>query len=375
MTERQEITIVGAGPAGLASAIVLARAGRKVWVRERRSDVGRRFHDDFQGLENWSHDIDVLDEMREAGLETDFEYHPVTRGMVFDTRARQHPVRGTRPLFYMLRRGSDQGSLDRALLAQARAAGAVVTFNDHVRHLDGPGILATGPRQATVIAVGKLFETDMPDGAWLALGRRLAPGGYSYLLVAGGRGTVASCMFRDFRNQARHVDETIAFFRRHAGLEMRNARSFGGYGNIRLPHSAQQGGRPVVGEHAGFQDALAGFGIRHAIRSGVLAARSIIDGQDYRKMWRREIGHYLKAGISNRLIYGLSGELGVNLALGQLARGDAGKLLRRAYGPTIGKRLILPFARLIYRRMLADRACTHVDCSCVWCNGCTSEHG
>lgn len=375
MTAQQEITIVGAGPAGLASAIVLARAGRSVRVRERRSDVGRRFHDDFQGLENWSRDIDVLDEMRAAGLDTDFEYHPITRGTVFDTRGRAHEVRGARPLFYMLRRGSGEGSLDRALLAQARAAGVVVTFNDNVRRLDGPGVLATGPRQATVIAVGKLFETDMPDGAWLALGRRLAPGGYSYLLVARGRGTVASCMFRDFSNQARHVEETIAFFRRHAGLEMRNTRSFGGYGNVRLPRSAQQGGRPVVGEHAGFQDALAGFGIRHAIRSGVLAAQSIIHGHDYRRMWRREIGQYLDAGVSNRLIYGLSGELGVNVALGQLARGDAGRLLRRAYGPTLGKRMILPIARLVYRRMLSDPSCAHVDCSCVWCRDCAGHDG
>ena len=61
---------------------------------------------------------------------------------------------------------------------------------------------------------------------------------------------------------------------------MRNPRPFGGYGNVRLPRTAMQGGHPVIGEHAGFQDALAGFGIRYAIRSGVLAARSILAGGD-----------------------------------------------------------------------------------------------
>jgi len=92
-------------------------------------------------------------------------------------------------------------------------------------------------------------------------------------------------------------------------------------------------------------------------------------------MWRREIGQYLDAGVSNRLIYGLSGELGVNVALGQLARGDAGRLLRRAYGPTLGKRMILPIARLVYRRMLSGPSCAHVDCSGVWCRDCAGHDG
>ena len=57
-------TIVGAGLAGLACAIVLARAGRPGIVREGHKTVGNRFHGDFQGLENWSDGQDVLDELR-----------------------------------------------------------------------------------------------------------------------------------------------------------------------------------------------------------------------------------------------------------------------------------------------------------------------
>jgi flavin-dependent dehydrogenase len=41
-----------AGPAGLAAALTLARAGVLTVVHEIRHDVGARFHGDFQGIEN-----------------------------------------------------------------------------------------------------------------------------------------------------------------------------------------------------------------------------------------------------------------------------------------------------------------------------------
>jgi flavin-dependent dehydrogenase len=51
---REVIQIAGAGPAGLAAAIMLARAGRDVVVHEARREVGFRFGRDLQGLENRS---------------------------------------------------------------------------------------------------------------------------------------------------------------------------------------------------------------------------------------------------------------------------------------------------------------------------------
>lgn len=368
----EPVIIVGAGLAGLACAIALARAGRRVHVREWHRDVGTRFHGDFQGLENWSSNRDVLDELAEAGIAASFEHHAVKRGAIFDSRGEQYLVGSEQPLFYLVRRGGGADSLDRGLLRQATEAGVEVTFGYRVRDVPGPAILAIGPRNADAIAAGYTFETDAPDGAWLVLDNRLAPRGYGYLLVHSGHGTVASCMFMGFKRQAEYVARTVDFFRARAGLAMRNPRPFGGFANFRLPATAVQGGHPVIGEQAGFQDALAGFGMRYALRSGHLAARSILEGANYASLWRRELLPQLRAGVVNRFIFNLAGERGWRMAARRLSHGDARGVLRRFYGPSMLSRILFPVARLNFRSILRDPSCDHSGCHCVWCQ-CRDE--
>jgi len=365
--EADPVTVVGAGPAGFACAIALARAGWPVVVREWHRDVGARFHGDFQGLENWSDDRDVLEELAAAGIEPTFEHHAVSQGTIYDSRGNWYPVRSGQPLFYLVRRGAGPGCLDHALLHQAVAAGVDVRFEDRAAAVQGTSVLAIGPRTADAIAVGYVFETDMPDGSWLVLDDRLAPLGYAYLLIHGGQGTVASCMFTGFKRQAEYLERTVISFREHVGLDMRNPRSFGGFANFHLPRTAVQGGHPVIGEQAGFQDALAGFGMRYALRSGLLAAKSIIQGTDYTSLWRRELLPLLRAGAVNRFIFNLVGEPGWRAAARRLTRADTHSVLRRFYQPSTLSRLLFPVARLRYRAPLRDRSCDHVDCHCVWC--------
>ena len=366
------VTVVGAGPAGLACAIALARGGRRVTVREWHAGVGSRFHGDFQGLENWSDRRDVLDELAAAGIQATFEHHAVSGGIVYDHRGTPNAVRSRRPLYYLVRRGRGAGSLDQDLLRQATAAGAEVIFGDRASAARGSIVLATGPRHADAIAVGYLFDTDMPDGNWLALDGRLAPLGYAYLLIHAGRGTIASCMFTGFKRQADHVARTVAFFRERVGLEMRDPRPFGGFANFRLPRTAMQGGHAVIGEQAGFQDALAGFGMRYALRSGLLAARSVLEETDYTNQWRTELLPLLRAGVVNRFVFNLVGESGWRAAIRRLSRGDAGAVLHRFYRPSVLSRILFPLARLRYRAQLRDPSCDHVDCQCVWCQ-CQAE--
>lgn len=323
----EPVTVVGAGLAGLAAAIVLTRAGRRVVIREWHKSVGSRFHGDFQGLENWSNEQDVLAELSEAGI-APFPTHPVHEGTAFDAQGDRHAVRGDRPLFYLVGRGG-KGSLEQHLLEQAREHGADVRFGDRVKEIEGPAILAGGPRTADIIAAGYLFETDQADGCYIAFDDRLAPLGYSYLLIHDGQGTLASCMFTGFKQQAEHVARTADFFAAKTGLDMRNPRPFGGFGNLRLPKSAMQGEHPVAGEHAGFQDALAGFGMRYALRSGILAARSIIDGTDYEQSWRQELMPLVRAGVVNRFLFNSIGARGRNLAVRHLISGNTTRQLGR----------------------------------------------
>jgi len=362
------LQIIGAGPAGLAAAITLARAGRGVVVHEAAAEVGSRFQGDHQGLENWTTERGILDDFREYGLTCDFARMPCRDGVAFDAWGNRYEFHSESPLLYTIERGPGPGTVDSALLAQARDLGVEVRVNSRVRRVEGPAILATGPRAADAIAVGFHFETSMPDGWWVICDDDLAPQGYAYVLVTNGRGTVKSCMFSGFKREAEYVARTVERFQNLVGLEMRNPQPHGGAGNFRIPVSAYSGQHPLAGEQAGFQDTLWGFGIRFAISSGVLAARSLMDGSNYDARWRDALNPVLRAAVVNRAVYGALGNAGYRRFLRKASESnDVRGFLRRYYGPSWLKRLLYPWARLRVQSRRRDVTCNHVDCTCVWC--------
>lgn len=315
------IRILGAGPSGLSAAIVLARAGRHVVVHDRRTRVGGRFHDDYQGLENWSTDRDVLGDLTQAGVRPDFECEAIHGGTIYNTRLRAAVIRSARPLVYLVRRGGQPGSLDCALAEQAQQAGAELRLGSAIP-VEEATIVAGGPRRPRAIAAGINFQTDAADTVSAIVRDSLAPRGYTYLLVGSSHATLATVLYADFKRAREYLRRSVDTYVRLQGLRIAAPVEWGGYADFQVPRSAIRDGRLYVGEAAGFQDFLFGFGIRMAMLSGVLAAVSILRQVDYDMLWR---GRFLKMLVSsrvNRLAYSALRSLAYDLLWLALARSD-----------------------------------------------------
>jgi flavin-dependent dehydrogenase len=330
----EPVPIVGAGPAGLSAAITLARAGIPSVVFERAKTVGSRFHGDFEAIENWTSRGDALEELRGIGIDPDFEHATVHEAFFFDAWGTRRRIASRDSPFYLVRRGPDSGTLDRALEAQALREGVEIRYGTEAPPLY-KGIVAAGPRRTDAIDVGYVFETGMPDGVFAVMADRIAPKGYAYLLVSRGRGTLACCIFDRFREANGYLDRTVEFFRGRTGLHMVNPRRFAGTGNVHWPLRSREGEALRVGEAAGFQDALWGFGIRIAIVSGHLAAKALVSGRprEFDRLWRERLGGLLAASFANRSLYRRAGDFGYSLLIRRLARADAREFLHRLYAP------------------------------------------
>lgn len=325
------IRVLGAGPAGLTAAIVLAKHGLEVNVYERQQKVGHRFHDDLQGLENWTTKGDVLTELAQTGIEINYHCKPFLGGRIYNPTLRALDVNSPKPIFYMVKRGTADDSLDYGLAQQAIEAGVQLVFNKSLPESE-VDIVATGPRGVRAIAAGITFQTDHEDHADVIIGGDLAPQGYVYLLVSDGMGTIATVAFSAFKRIHECLEGAIQTYRELLGISIKDPKRWGGYANFSVPSSAIEDRRIYVGEAAGFQDNLFGFGIRSAMISGSLAAKSLIEGVDYDRLWKARLLSIMRTSRANRLVYGGLGTLAYNLlwfALGKTR--DPARFLRLLY--------------------------------------------
>lgn len=105
------------------------------------------------------------------------------------------------------------------------------------------------------------------------------------------------------------------------------------------------GHRRYVGEAAGFQDYLFGFGIRYAMLSGALAARSLIEGSNYDTLCRNWIRAQHRTSLVNRYWYECLGRSGYDMLVrtSGLAR-DPKEFWTKIYTKAFLRMVAYPFA-------------------------------
>ncbi|NML45066.1 NAD(P)-binding protein [Ramlibacter sp. G-1-2-2] len=336
----EPVRILGAGLSGLACGIALARAGREVVIHELREDSGARFADDFQGIENWTSDVDFFDEMRQWGIATDgFDATELREISVIGADDSVARFASRRVACRVVRRGTLPGCLDQGLKADALRQGVEIRYGSRVEP-DSCDVIATGPRGTSGIVRAELFETEHPDQVTLQLNQALAPGTYTYLVIVQGVGMIATVLLRREHEVDAYLDATIAAYQRHyPALQRRNPHRITGAGCFALAGHYKEAARCYVGEAAGLQDCFWGFGIRYAITSGWLAAQEILTGASYEQAVRRRLRPLQVASLANRLAIDSAGASGLALLLkawqwDQRRCGDGLRFLSRIYRPT-----------------------------------------
>lgn len=295
--ERYDAVVVGAGPAGSATALRLARAGAKVLLADRA-----RFPRDKPcggGLTGralrWA----------PCSVEPVVE-HVVDRFRIRLRYGRSFTRRHAAPLVLMTQRRK----LDLHLAEQAASAGAA--FRDGVRVTDvGPngngvdvriagdavhadvlvgadganGMVARTVGLGAHIVTGVALEGNVSyadfDAARVAgtavveLG--VVPGGYGWVFPKGDHANIGA---GGWGSEGPRLRDHVARLARAHGLEMGSVRGLRGHRlPMRRPGAVPARGRVlVVGDAAGLVDPLSGDGMYEAFLSAALAAEAILDG-------------------------------------------------------------------------------------------------
>ena len=380
------IRIAGAGPSGLAAAIILARAGREVEVHEAKGDVGTRFIGDLQIIEGASETEPVPAFLDRLGIERNFYFRAADWATFYDHKNSARVIRSNEPYGWFIHRGAEEGTLDRGLLAQAQRAGAKVIFNRRLA-ADQADIVATGPASPDGLAKEMTWSVgrresgvgsrssdpsdtrhptpDTPELIDVYFNHKLSPGGYSYLFILDGVATFGCAIVADFKQIDSYFDHSLAAAQRLHHFDVpADARTGYSYMNFHLKQAATSNGARFVGEAAGFQDYLFGLGIRYALTSGSLAARSILEERDYDELWKSELGAKQQTSLVNRFLYESGGNFGLSMFVRQAARAkDFHHYLSGWHRSTWWKSLLSPLVRRLWKH---DGRCQHKPGS-HWC--------
>lgn len=296
--------IGGAGVAGLAAASAFARAGEQVEVIELKSRVGSSAGVHTEAIRNYL-GWDGLDDLTRFGVKVrpfSVANRVVRRSLHFVSA-----VRG--PSYYLVDRGGPL-SVERQLLEQALDLGVQVRYRTKA-DLTSVDVRATGaPKgKANMLAAGYRFAregSNLPDDEIHAVfDSDLAPAGYLCILPGPAWHSIYTVSWRvlPYEELLAKVDRAfrLDWIRNILGTAHRVGRIYGkGYYHPNPYEAALKDMVPHVGEAAGIQDAVGGFGIRYAVASGALAAKALLEDLSYPALLREEFRDDFEIALKSR---------------------------------------------------------------------------
>jgi flavin-dependent dehydrogenase len=296
------VKIIGGGIAGLTAAINLKLAGIDVEVYEHKDFCGKATCD-FQFLENWTFKDDALTILRSFNIQTHFLSKPWHSIELISPSLKRCVKGSSQPFMYLVKRGHSDDSIDHCLQKQALAAGIPIIFESTLK-VDDAHIVATGKKDPNFIANGIMFALDHPDRNIILFDDRLAQKMYAYFIVSDNVGQIATINPTERKDHLARFNNTVEKFEEILNFKVGTvSHRFAAPGSLHVPKSAQINGRYLIGEAAGFQDCLAGFGMMYAFKSGYHAAQSIIKKDNYDRRWQKDMLKPMQASKKNRLLF------------------------------------------------------------------------
>jgi flavin-dependent dehydrogenase len=296
------VKILGGGIAGLTAAINLKRAGINVEVHERKGFCGKPTRD-FQFMENWIFGEDALVVLKKFNIKRNFYVRPWYSMEFISPSLNRCLKRSSEPVMYVLKRGPIEGAIDHALYKQATDANIPIIFKSKLAAKDA-NIIATGRKTPNFIITGISFPFDHPDTVIVLFDDRFSLKMYTYFTVNDQVGQIVVINPTERKDHKARLDLSIKRFEEIFNYKISTiTHRFAAPGSLNFSKKARIENRYYVGEAAGFQDCLAGFGMMYAFRSGYHAAQSIINNDDYDHRWQTDMLKPMEVSRTNRYLF------------------------------------------------------------------------
>jgi len=298
--------IMGAGLAGLSTAIILARAGHEVKVVEKNESVGKNMAENTQAIRNYNLTQDQMQKFREKGLRID-QVRPIRKIIKYAPSGKKMTTLSEKtPLFYVLKRSLHKDSFDLQLYKQALEEGVEFEFNKKLKY-DEADVISANNNLWNMWFYGFEFQDVNVNEQTILffMDNNYAPAGYLYLIPYGKDELSIACASYviDAKLPAllkKFLSENNIVKKLTENGTIKNAFSGKVYANV--PKTAQRGDKKFIGAAGGFVEAARGFGVRYGIGTGILAAEAICNKTNYDYLWKNEFEAELLKNLKRRFL-------------------------------------------------------------------------